>query len=636
MRSTYKRILLFIIIAAVAVMALSACSKPDAGSSTNTQEKGVDEGDIVKLGENGLIYSLQTDGITVTSPNGNAPFIVDYFTPEDLGHNNYAQSFIPLELYVSDSVMIAVTGITKEYYAGDYTDLRSSDYYALEVTVFNTYYHTADEQPSQQVNKRLHNNIIYSFSTYGRLKESRYMNGQLYLFAEYEDVSTPDMDEYGELTKYSKRRRKTFKTTDEIYVDNVRGISYNSTSRSYPQGYGEITSAQIVNPYYDAPRSDIATGIYQINLTSAIENPATIRVSNATATYGSPLNTVYMSKNAILPIYDVIDENYYACGGLSRDYNLMITSYSQDLKFKNKIYQHGTMPSRYAFKEYDGVLFATIDTGGYVFINSYSLNNLTLLDSERLCYNEDLKAVNYEEDYQGARYCYAVTFRRVDPLYKADITNPYNITVKSELSITGYSVYLHKFPPLYTVGVGYEGDENGNITGAKVSLFDTRSTVTTEINSIVIPNVEHAEVFYDARAFCVCDGVIVFGFSLTRCRTHGEAEQYKQGFYLFGVKDGELIDVAYLSNFDGGVVGERRAFYDYSTYRKIIHRAVFVDTFVYTVADGMICCYDFNELVNGNNSPAAVVDTTVYNAQGGNATFPEEPRQDGFFYEGSN
>ena len=69
---------------------------------------------------------------------------------------------------------------------------------------------------------------------------------------------------------------------------------------------------------------------------------------------------------------------------------------------------------------------------------------------------------------------YVVTFRQTDPLYTVDLSDPAKPTVTGELKITGYSAYLHAAGAGRLIGVGQEANANGRVTGAQVSLFDTR------------------------------------------------------------------------------------------------------------------------------------------------------------------
>lgn len=67
---------------------------------------------------------------------------------------------------------------------------------------------------------------------------------------------------------------------------------------------------------------------------------------------------------------------------------------------------------------------------------------------------------------------YLVTFRQVDPLYTLDLRDPARPRVVGELKITGYSAYLHPIGDDLLLGVGQEATTEGRRLGAQVSVFD--------------------------------------------------------------------------------------------------------------------------------------------------------------------
>lgn len=67
---------------------------------------------------------------------------------------------------------------------------------------------------------------------------------------------------------------------------------------------------------------------------------------------------------------------------------------------------------------------------------------------------------------------YVVTFRQVDPLYVLDLSNPASPRKRGELKIPGYSAYLHPVGDGLLLGVGAAATNEGRRTGMQVSLFD--------------------------------------------------------------------------------------------------------------------------------------------------------------------
>jgi len=80
---------------------------------------------------------------------------------------------------------------------------------------------------------------------------------------------------------------------------------------------------------------------------------------------------------------------------------------------------------------------------------------------------EQLRAVRFIDDVG-----YVVTFRQVDPLYTIDVSRPTAPKVAGELKLLGYSAYLHPIGKDLLLGVGQDATEQGRVRGTQLSLFD--------------------------------------------------------------------------------------------------------------------------------------------------------------------
>ncbi len=68
---------------------------------------------------------------------------------------------------------------------------------------------------------------------------------------------------------------------------------------------------------------------------------------------------------------------------------------------------------------------------------------------------------------------YVVTFRQVDPLYTLDLSDPANPRVLGQVTIPGYSAYLHPIGADLLLGIGQDvNDQTNEPSGTQVSLFD--------------------------------------------------------------------------------------------------------------------------------------------------------------------
>jgi len=82
--------------------------------------------------------------------------------------------------------------------------------------------------------------------------------------------------------------------------------------------------------------------------------------------------------------------------------------------------------------------------------------------------NEQLYAVRFMGEVG-----YVVTFRKIDPLFVLDLSDPRSPHVTGELEMPGYSAYLHPIGDGRLLGIGQrDTDVDGRADGTQVSLFD--------------------------------------------------------------------------------------------------------------------------------------------------------------------
>jgi uncharacterized secreted protein with C-terminal beta-propeller domain len=132
----------------------------------------------------------------------------------------------------------------------------------------------------------------------------------------------------------------------------------------------------------------------------------------------------------------------------------------------------GRMLDQFSFSEHDGALrvATTVDDPGG------SVSRLTTLAVDDLHELGSVGDIGRGEELYAVRMLgdvgYAVTFEQTDPLFTLDLSDPANPQVVGELEIPGYSSYLHPISDELLLGIGQAGTEDGTLTGTQVSLFD--------------------------------------------------------------------------------------------------------------------------------------------------------------------
>ena len=96
---------------------------------------------------------------------------------------------------------------------------------------------------------------------------------------------------------------------------------------------------------------------------------------------------------------------------------------------------------------------------------------------------------------------YVVTFRQVDPLYTIDLSRPSAPAVRGELKIRGYSAYLHPLAGDLLLGVGQDATEEGRVLGTQVSVFDVSDLRRPALLARQRLDKSWSEVEWDHRAF---------------------------------------------------------------------------------------------------------------------------------------
>jgi uncharacterized secreted protein with C-terminal beta-propeller domain len=97
---------------------------------------------------------------------------------------------------------------------------------------------------------------------------------------------------------------------------------------------------------------------------------------------------------------------------------------------------------------------------------------------------------------------YVVTFRQIDPLYTLDLSNPARPAVRGELKILGFSSYLHPIGHDLLLGLGQDANEQGQTQGTQLSLFDVSDlSAPKRLDQYTLGESASSTAEYDHHAF---------------------------------------------------------------------------------------------------------------------------------------
>ncbi len=181
---------------------------------------------------------------------------------------------------------------------------------------------------------------------------------------------------------------------------------------------------------------------------------------------GSGSSTVYVSKsNFFISTYGWKDTPIH---------QFQLANQSQETRFVGSAFVKGSLLNQFSLDEHnDHLRVATTLMTPTSSDNMITIFKLTGKDLEPVGQvsglgkeRERIYAVRFLED-RG----FLVTFRQTDPLYVLNLKDPANPSKKGELSVPGFSAYLHPMSQDHLLGIGKAADETGRVKGLSMSIF---------------------------------------------------------------------------------------------------------------------------------------------------------------------
>jgi hypothetical protein len=139
----------------------------------------------------------------------------------------------------------------------------------------------------------------------------------------------------------------------------------------------------------------------------------------------------------------------------------------------------GHILNQFALDEHDGYLRVATSIGWVPDPSVHSavtvlaesegrLDVVGLLDN--IAPGEDIRAVRFAEDV-----AYVVTFKKTDPLFVIDLSDPRHPVMQGELKIPGFSTYMQPMDATHVIGIGFDASDQGDFawfTGLQLQIFD--------------------------------------------------------------------------------------------------------------------------------------------------------------------
>jgi inhibitor of cysteine peptidase len=552
-------------------------------STTNIQVAGVDEADTVKT-DGQYIYTLSStqptggyyyydsssqtsNNIYIVSANPQNPSVVSKIVLDN-------QS-TPMGLFLSsDSKKLVV--FESKYQS--YSPLGSSEikivpYYSSEFTAIYVY------DISNKANPTLARNLTVT----GNYFNSRMIGNYVYAVTSQSAYIYDDVVPVPAL--YNGDTVLAASPSSIYYADMNQSSSYSFTS------------------------------FYGLDLSNDLQQPTNMTVLMSGA------STMYVSPDNIYVAYP----NWVNGSDVTAIYRVKIDGLQLTLEAQGNV--PGYTINQYAIDEYSGNLRIATNLWQYTAQSDVlggqqgaQINNVYVLDQnlaiigrlEGLAVGENLHSVRF----MGERG-YLVTFKKTDPLFVIDLSQPSNPMVLGELVIPGYSDYLHPYDETHLIGVGKEAVDSGQYDfayyqGVKLALFDV-SNLNNPIqvaNYVIGDRGTDSAVLSDPKAFLFdkTKALLVMPVSLALVSEENRQQQGSgaygqtvwQGAYVFSVSaNGNFTLKGTVTHLEASLLNSTGYLSDsnnyYTTQNEWITRSLYIDNTLYTISNSEV---KLNSLTN--------------------------------------
>jgi uncharacterized secreted protein with C-terminal beta-propeller domain len=541
-------------------------------SETNIQVAGVDEADIVKT-DGEFIYTLTKSRLIIA--HAYPPAEAQILSETEI------EGFSPQEMFIHGNRVI-VFGFT---HSGGY-----KDYPEMEYMIYPYYESTATVKVfdiSDKANPREERNLDFE----GSYVTSRKIGSQVYFVIN----SRPNyqiLEQGGNVIP--------------VYRDSTAGEDFKPLCNCVDVGYFEpvipetfitVVSFDVSNPDFEVKKETIL---------GSGENVYTSQENMYIAETFYPQRAVYEIAMDVQIGSKTQQKAEEELKELEITTNIHKFSLGDGFSYIGNMQAPGSVLNQFSMDEYNNhfrIATTRGSWGGWFSGGSESSNSIYIFDSslEMVGSIEDIAPGEtiYSARFMGDRG-YMVTFKKIDPFFVIDLSDPTNPKILGKLKIPGYSDYLHPYDENHIIGIGKEAVEakEGDFAwfqGIKMAVFDvTDVSNPVEMHKIVIGDRgTDSDALHDHKAFLFDreKQLLVIPILLAEIKDKSYPQQY--GDYIY---QGAYVYTLTLEN--GFELRGRVTHYEeddvflksgyYFRGDNSVRRALYIGENLYTVSDSKI------------------------------------------------
>ena len=410
-------------------------------STTNLQEEGVDESDVMKNDAN-YVYLLKDQKLRIAHARPADDM-------EELGQLDIEGW--PDSLYLRENSLVALSQ-KGGWYGPTLVDDVTSIGVAKEVSAPRNGWQNEAVVTLIDVADRTAPAVTKTYRFEGSLVSSRMIDGRLYLVL----TITPDLPEPEEIPA----------TPLDDLLPEYQAV----------EGNGTASAPSLIAPWQNFYRPADPDGYGFITVLTLDTTDPNADVESVVVT--SDAGVVYASTEALY----LTDTDW----GYSDDSPEQTVVHKFDFTENGAEYAasgvvDGRPLNQFSLGEHEGYLRIATTIGRIWRTSTGPTNNVFVLGvgAKGLDVVGEVRGIAPGEEIYSARFLgkrgFLVTFEKVDPFFTLDLSDPTNPKVIGKLKIPGYSEYLHPMGENHILAIGKDAEDVGDFSwyqGVQLSIFD--------------------------------------------------------------------------------------------------------------------------------------------------------------------
>jgi uncharacterized secreted protein with C-terminal beta-propeller domain len=606
----------------------SAAESATEYSETNVQVVGVDEADFIK-NDGSYIYILAEGQFR----------IVDAWPPEQASEiSAFEIEGMPKKLFVHEKRAFIYSSLDRIAQNDDYDDFHyfddvdtectygydcdfTGDGRELKITILDISDVTAPKRVRETrfsgsyLNSRRIGNAVYSVVIFPEpsIKGLKYLPDEAWDYSFCEGQHTDDeINALFDALK-AENRKRILATDVSDWLPSMTDVRYNGDA---PQENN--TLLENCENFYQTTQKDGANFLSMIS--TEISGTASL---NTTTVMGKP-GAVYASSSALYVATRHSQQFVYSPWFFEDDIEEASTIHKFNLLNDPPAAQYigsgvvkGRVLNQFSMDEFEGFFRIATTTGHLPDPKTHSTLSILEEKSNELVVVGQIDNIAPTEDIRSARFmgdkAYIVTFKKTDPLFVFDLSEPQHPKIAGELKIPGFSTYMHRLDDNHLLTIGYDADEQGSFAlfqGIMLQIFDVSDMKNPLLahKEVIGTRGSTSEAATNHLAFNYFGSKGLLAIPMTICEKGQNADGYGGSYGDFMSFSGLLVyKINAETGFDlvGGVPhiapenedNYRRACYNWWTdSNSYVKRSVFMDDYVYSVTEDTIKINNLSEM----------------------------------------